>query len=252
MEKCCSKSRLAMASPLNGSRETRSPDAMMTSSIFSAGSPAFRPTTRPSQRPSSMNEIDAVADELHRGGLADVAAVDRLRAHGHEHGQQLLVDLAAPPVMNRSVPFSAPFFEPVIGRLEEHRRRSREGLRHALRELGGDGRATRRSRNPGRAPARMPVLREDESLDRGGIGQARDHDVRHLGQRLRRRRDRGPGPHEGRERSAVRFQTVRGNPLSRRLRAMRPPMRPSPANPMRCCMGQAYQAPLSARPGSPS
>ena len=36
--------------------------------------------------------------------------------------------------------------------------------------------------------------------------------------------------------SGVRFQTASGNPLSRNWRAMRLPMSPRPANPMRCGM----------------
>src|SRR5438105_1647265 len=50
------------------------------------------------------------------------------------------------------------------------------------------------------------------------------------------RASRAPRSTSGFAFSGVRFQTASGNPLSRNCRAMRLPMRPSPANPMRCGM----------------
>src|SRR5712692_8409462 len=47
--------------------------------------------------------------------------------------------------------------------------------------------------------------------------------------------------------SGVRFQTASGNPLARNWRAMRPPMRPSPAKPIRFCIESRLLSALRAR-----
>ena len=125
--------------------------------------------------------------------------------------------------------------------------RGLEGVRPALaqRRLHAAGRVRAHRRALEVAEARAhgaeeAVLGEDEPLDRGRVGDAGHHDVRVLGQLEGRARElRAPSFTSGSQRSGVRFQTVSGNPFFRRLRAMRLPMRPSPAKPIRLLMSRS-------------
>ena len=161
------------------------------------------------------------------------------RAAGHEEQRALLG-------ARSSSPSSAPRACPRRGRAAPPRR-------------GGPARArwsrSPGSGSPGRAAGRMPS--SAKTMRPTALGSATQATTTSQASASSRgvRATCAPASRSGAQRSGVRFQTVSGKPLSRNCRAMRLPISPRPANPMRFCIGRdrTLDQPASAqRRGRPS
>ena len=142
---------------------------------------------------------------------------------------------ASPPVMKRRVPFSAPFFEPVTGASSASApARAAPPARGA--SCRGSPSSTRGSGSPGRAAPRRPSSAKTSRSTAGGSATQATTTSEPSASSSGVRAAFAPSFTSGSQRSGVRFQTVVGKPFFRRLRAMRLPMRPSPANPIRFVM----------------
>ena len=175
-----------------------------------------------------------VADELGHRALAHLSAVDGLRAHRHHHRQQLVVDLPRPAGHEEERALRGPVLGAGHGRLERIRPRARGALsaragscRDPRSSTRGSG--SRASPRRGSRPPRTRAAPPRAGRPRRPPRRPRPRPARAASWRP------APRPRPGsRAFSGVRFQTVSGNPFFKRFWAMRLPMRPRPANPIRC------------------
>ena len=104
-----------MASPLKAKYGEAYPEAITTSSSSASATPHFRATTSPSQKPSSMKEISVLPTSLTTEAWPTSPQWMALLPMAIITGISSSWISRRPPVMKRSVPFSAPIFEPVMG-----------------------------------------------------------------------------------------------------------------------------------------